>query len=266
MVENSTVQATILGIIQGISEFLPVSSSGHLIIASWLMSGKPLPLAVNTSLHFGTLLAVLVYFRRDWISIARKTSEKLIYKQSTFEADVLLPALMLGSVPAGLIGILWKDFIEDVFHHPLSVAIPLLIVGFLLWWIDRRFPSARNLRSFRLRDGLYIGLAQACALIPGVSRSGATISAGRLLGFDREGAAKFSFLLGTPAMGGAALLHLRDFIQIWHQPDFIAGVLSSFIVGCFAISFFLRFIKRFGFLPFALYRAIVAAVIVFLLL
>lgn len=261
MNEHSIIISIILGIVQGISEFLPISSSGHLILASWLMEGQPLSLAVNTALHFGTLLSVLTYFWRDWFQIALKTHNRIFFKKPSKESDVLLPALILGSVPAGVIGILGKNHIETLFHHPISVAVPLFVVGFILWWADKSSDSNRTIENISVRDGFIIGLAQACALVPGVSRSGATITAARLLKFDREQAARFSFLLGTPAMGGAALLHIKDFMASWNHPDFIAGVLCSFLVGCIAIRFFLGFIKKFGFLVFALYRAFIASVI-----
>ena len=261
MSEQSIFISIILGIVQGVSEFLPISSSGHLILASWLMEGKPLSLAVNTALHFGTLLSVLTYFWKDWYHIAIKTQARVFKGIASKESDILLPALILGSVPAGVIGILGKDQIERLFHHPLSVAVPLFLVGFILWWADKSSDATKGMEELSIRDGFLIGLAQACALIPGVSRSGATITAARLLSFNREQAARFSFLLGTPAMGGAAILHIKDFLASWNHPDFIAGVLCSFIVGCFAIRFFLRFIKTFGFLAFALYRAMIASAI-----
>ena len=193
-----------------------------------------------------------------------KTKSRLVTGEKSWESGVLLPALLLGSVPAAVIGLSARKQIEALFHNPLSVAVPLFLVGFLLWWVDKVAPSDRSLPELSLKDGVLIGLAQACALIPGVSRSGATITAARALGMDRSGAARFSFLLGTPAMGGAALLHWRDFLVSWHQPGFLLGVLTSFLVGCLAIRFFLGFIQKFGFLAFALYRAAVALCLIWL--
>ena len=265
MEQNSVLLSLLLGLVQGISEFLPISSSGHLILVSWFMDGKPLPLAVNTALHFGTLLSVLIYFWKDWLQLLLRTRDRIIYKKKSFEAGVLLPALILGSVPAGLLGILGRHQIVALFHNPLSVTAPLFLVGFILWYSDLKSPVNRSLPQLRIRDGIIIGLAQACALIPGVSRSGATIAAARFQGFDRDSAARFSFLLGTPAMGGAALLHIKDFLASWNDPAFISGVLCSFVVGCLTIRFFLAFIRKAGFLVFAIYRAILASVILYLL-
>ncbi|MFK7823651.1 MAG: undecaprenyl-diphosphate phosphatase [Oligoflexales bacterium] len=258
--------SAILGIIQGITEFLPVSSSAHLIFVSWLMEGKPLPLAVNTALHFGTLIAVLIYFWRDWLALINGSVATVFKGQKNFEGTTLLPALLLGSVPAGFVGILAKDQIEDIFHNPLSITLPLACVGFLLWFIDKRSSGSLSMQEMNVKMGIYIGFAQACALIPGVSRSGATISASRALGLSRDASARFSFLLGTPAMGGAALLHYKDFIASLGDPSFYIGIITSCVVGCLAIRFFLKFISRFGFLAFAIYRASLALLILIIYL
>lgn len=261
MKSDPDIISAILGMIQGLTEFLPVSSSGHLIFFSWLLKGKPIPLAVNASLHFGTLIAVLVYFWHDWFNIARGTYKKIVNREDSFESNFLLPALILGSVPAGVAGLLGKDLIEEVFHKPLSIVIPLLSVGYILWILDYKSPSGKSLKNMNIKDALLIGFAQAIALIPGVSRSGATISCARALGYERMAAARFSFLLGTPAMGGAALLHWKDFLASMGSSEFYIGIISSFLVGCCTIKFFLEFIKKFGFLVFALYRTALALLI-----
>lgn len=261
MTDNHTFIAFILGFVQGLSEFLPVSSSGHLILISWLFEGKPLSLTINIALHFGTLLSVLIYFRKDWAKLLTKSLARFFYRKRSFESDTLLPAILLGTLPAALLGISGKNLIESIFHHPLAVALPLFLVGFLLWMIDRKSPADRRLSSITIYEGLLVGFAQAFALIPGVSRSGATLCACRHLRFDRDSSAKFSFLLGAPAMAGAAILHLNDFLQVWNHPDFIVGVCTSFIVGCLTIKFFLHFIRRCGFLPFAIYRGFISLTI-----
>lgn len=258
---DPTSQAAILGIIQGLTEFLPVSSSGHLIVFSWILEGKPLPLAINVALHIGTTLAVLIYFWRDWLRIAQAGLRRLMHGERSHEADQILPALILGSLPAGVIGILWEDDIETIFHNPLSVAVPLAFVGILIWLSDKKAPTRRTLGDLKIKDALLIGCAQACALIPGVSRSGATIMTGRLLTFHREDAAKFSFLLGTPAMGGAMLLKMSDIAASSEHPSFFIGILVSFITGMLAIGFLLRFLRRFGFGIFAIYRICLAILI-----
>lgn len=261
MFESAIVQALILGIVQGIGEFLPISSSGHLIIVSWLMSGKPLPLTLNIALHIGTLLAVVVYFWRDWINILNALIARVTQGSTSYETSILLPGIIIGSIPAGIIGILWNDKIEQLFHNPASVVAPLAIVGIALWQIDKRWPSVKNAQNLTLLDCVLIGIGQACALLPGVSRSGATILTARLRGVDRESAARFSFMLGTPAMGGAAVLKYKELIASAGDPVFYIGTGVSFFTGILAIGFLLRFLKSFGFGIFAAYRTLLAALI-----
>ncbi len=252
------IQAIILGIVQGIGEFLPISSSGHLIIVSWLMSGKTLPLTLNIALHVGTLLAVLVYFWRDWLNIFKATLNRVFSNTKSYETSILLPGIILGSVPAGVIGLLWEDKIEQIFHNPLSVCAPLFFVGIALWQIDKRWPVTKTSNDLTILDCVLIGVGQACALIPGVSRSGATILTGRLRGIDRASAARFSFMLGTPAMGGAALLKYKQLFASASDPVFYVGTGVSFVTGLLAIGFLLRFLKSYGFGVFAAYRALLA--------
>lgn len=263
---SEALQAVILGIVQGIGEFLPISSSGHLIIASWLMSGKALSLTLNVALHVGTLLAVVVYFWRDWLLIARSLISRITSGNTSYETSILLPGILIGSVPAGVIGVLWNDDIERIFHNPLSVCLPLLVVGIALWMVDKKWPVTKSSSNLTILDCVLIGVGQACALIPGVSRSGATILTGRLRGVDRESAARFSFMLGTPAMGGAALLKYKDLIASSGDPIFYIGTAVSFVTGLLAIGFLLRFLRKFGFGIFAAYRAVLAAVIAYLVL
>ncbi len=183
----------------------------------------------------------------------------------SFESATLLPSLIIGSVPAGVIGILWQDDIERLFHNPTSTILPLAVVGILIWWVDKRCQSIRKLTDLRFLDSFLIGCAQASALIPGVSRSGATILVGRLLKFNKDDAARFSFLLGTPAMAGAALLNHHEILQSVYDPIFYVGFLSSCFVGMFAIGFLLRFIQTYSFLAFAIYRVVLAGLIALLL-
>ncbi|MDD9951089.1 MAG: undecaprenyl-diphosphate phosphatase [Zetaproteobacteria bacterium] len=250
----------LLGVIQGIAEFLPISSSGHLVIASWLMSGQPLPLAFNTALHFGTLLAVVSYFFTDWWGLLwgmRSAQPQQVRQRSR----TLFLALVVGSFPAAVLGLGLKDFIEQHLHHPWVVAFPLAGVGVLMWWVDRKAPACKTMADMTLASGWWIGVAQAMALIPGVSRSGATLTCARGCGFDRESAARFSFLLGTPAMLGASLLQYREMMLYFTDPTFVWGVLVSALTGLAAIRFFLQYIQRINFVWFALYRVGMALLI-----
>lgn len=267
MDENTFVaHAVILGILQGLTEFLPVSSSAHLIVVSTFMDGKTLPLALNVALHVGTLGAVIIYFWRDWWQLAICCWRRVTKGQKSFESDTLLPGIIIGSIPAGVIGLLWNDVIEAYFHHPATVIAPLAIVGVLLWWIDKRQPAGKPMHGLTISDAFLIGCGQALALIPGVSRSGATIITGRMRGLAREDAAKFSFMLGTPAMFGAALLKRDELLASASDPVFIYGTLTALLSGCAAIAVFLRFLRRFGFGAFAIYRVALAAVILALVL
>lgn len=251
----------VLGIVQGITELLPVSSSAHLIVVSSWMSGKSLPLALNVALHLGTVLAVLLYFYQDWLAMARATTRRLTTGTRSFGSDRLLPALVLGSVPAGVVGLLFHKIIEEKLHHPAMVAAPLAGVGLLLWWTDKKSHSDRQLDDLSIKDGILIGFAQMMALIPGVSRSGATIIAGRLLRFARPDAARFSFLLGTPAMLGAAVLEMRAISDHLHDPVLYSGTAVSFLSGWLAIGFLMKYVRNNGFFWFMVYRCFLAALI-----
>ena len=257
------LQAILLGIVQGLTEFLPVSSSAHLIISSYFLNGQSLPLTFNVALHFGTALAVLIYFWRDWFQISKMSYLRVIKNQSSFESSVLVPCLILGCVPAAVVGKLFEEPIEKYFHNPLSVTAPLIIVGFLLWWFDKKSLQTKSIQNMTLKDSLIIGLAQCLALIPGVSRSGSTIMMGRILQFDRVSAAKYSFLLGTPIIFGAALLKSKAIINSGiNHSEFVAGIVVSFISGLIAIKILMVIVQKYSFIWFALYRTALALTII----
>lgn len=250
----SITHSIILGVLQGIAEFLPISSSAHLIVASSALGGRTMPLTMTVALHLGTLGAVLVYFWKDWINLAQALWERISKGKKSFESDRLFPGLILGSIPAAFFGLMWEEQIESYFHNPLSVVLPMAAVGIALWLIDKKAPATRGLKDISLRDSFLIGIGQACALIPGFSRSGSTILAARLLKIGREDAARYSFLLGTPAMGGAALLEAKRMMALGGDPALYAGIAASMLTGCICIGFLLRFLRRFGFFAFAVYR------------
>ncbi len=256
------MESILLGAIQGITEFLPISSSAHLLIMSWILDGKTLPLSLNVALHVGTLTAVVAYFWRDWRRLILVALRICLGRAVDANDRRLLICLILGSIPAGVIGLLFHKQIEAVFHQtPFTTVAPLALFGLLLWWVDKRAPSKLTVLDVNWRHALIVGFAQAVALIPGSSRSGMTMTAGRWLGFQRGEAARFSFLLGTPAMGGAALLESRSIAASIDDPVFYLGFSSSLIVGLLTISFLLRYVRRFGFLAFAVYRVILAGIL-----
>jgi len=254
--------AIILGILQGIAEFLPISSSAHLIVASSALGGRTMPLTMTVALHLGTLGAVLVYFWRDWLNLAQALLARLFKGKKSFESDRLFPGLILGSIPAAFFGLMWEDQIETYFHNPLSVVLPIALVGIGLWLVDKKSPSTRSIKDISWLDAFLIGIGQACALIPGFSRSGSTILTARLLKIRREDAARYSFLLGTPAMGGAALLEAKKILALAADPALYIAIATSLVTGCLCIGFLLRFLRRFGFFAFAVYRLAFAIAVV----
>lgn len=259
----SFFESALLGILQGLTEFLPISSSAHLIVMSWLQGGKPLPLSLNVSLHLGTLLAIVFFFWRDWLDLAVKTVDRIFRGKRSFQSDVLLPGLVLGTIPAAIVGGLWEHRIEELFHHPQSVILPLVIVGIALWWTDRQSASDKSFTQVSIKDALVMGCFQTLALVPGVSRSGITILGARLLKISREDAAKFSFMLGCPAMAGAVVLKLKAIIASSADPIFYIGTVVSAIVGAMAMKFLLAFLKKYGFGWFAVYRILFACLIMY---
>lgn len=252
--------SVVLGIIQGLAEFLPISSSGHLIIVSTMLQGQPLSMALEVALHVGTLAALLIYFWRDWVDLLQGSLLTLKEKKLNPRSQMVIN-IIVGTIPAGIIGKLFEHQIEGFFStRPILVCFPLIIVGLLLWWVDRKAKIHRKMMEFTPKHGFLVGLAQACALFPGTSRSGSTIIACRLLGLDRSDAARFSFLLGIPVMGGAALLKADEILASIHLPEFYVGMLVSAVTGWLVIGFLMRYLRTYGFGVFAVYRVVLALV------
>jgi undecaprenyl-diphosphatase len=252
-------QAAILGLIQGLSEFLPISSSAHLALAHWLTGwGDPATdVPFDVALHLGTLVAVLAYFRSDWIALARG-SWASIERRAVSPELVRLGILVLATLPAVVLGLLFKERFEAMHDWPLLMVATLAGVGLLLFTLDRHPSGTKDEPG--AGSGFLIGVAQALALVPGVSRSGITMAAGLGLGLTRPAAARFSFLLSTPAILGAAVLHARELLA--GDPLVLAaGFVAAALSGYFAIGFLMRHLTRVGFLPYAVYRIALAAVI-----
>jgi undecaprenyl-diphosphatase len=255
------LQALILGIIQGLTEFLPISSSGHLIVVPDLLGWEEHDLTFDVALHVGTFAAVLAYFRRDWLrffrSFLRDASEHGMALAHFRPDSRLLLLLALGSLPAGVVGIVFGDAIEDNPRGVALVASMLIAVGALMWVAEMRGRRSEGLESVGLGRAMLIGAAQAVALIPGTSRAGITISAGLFAGMTREAAARFSFLLATPAIAGAALVELPDLFSNSSDTGTLpvaVGTLSSAAVGFVAIWFLLRFLQTNSLRVFVVYR------------
>lgn len=251
-------QAIMMGIIQGLGEFLPISSSGHLVLAPWLFDWQVPGLTFDIALHMGTLLAVVLYFWKDWIKLFRAA---LTGKDK--ENRRIFWFLVVASLPAAVMGFLFKDIIENILRSPLIVGVMLIVFGIFLYLADRT-SQIRRLDSLTLQDALLIGMAQALALVPGVSRSGVTMTAARMFSYTREEAARFSFLLSTPVIFGAGVLEISNMNLGEINLPFLMGVLASGIVGLLCISFLMKFLKRCSFNIFVGYRILLGITIILL--
>ena len=259
----STLQAAILGLVQGLGEFLPISSSAHLVLIPWLFKWNDPGLTFDIALHIGTLIAVAIYFWKYWLKLITKG---LTDVRST--EGKLFWYLVAATIPGAVVGFLLEKKAETIFREPILIATMLILLGVLLYWADRRGVKHIEMNRITFRTSLFIGLSQALAIIPGVSRSGITMTMGLLMGLTREGAARFSFLLAAPIIFGAALVKLPFLIS---NPsiitiNFIIGILVSFVIGIFSIGFLLRYVQTNNFLPFAWYRFILGSLVIVIVL
>ena len=260
------LQAIVLGIIQGLSEFLPISSSAHLTLAPWLLGWEDPGLAFDVALHFGTLLAVLWYFRMEWLTLIKAAFGIITTGRVETPEKRRVVYLIIATIPGAIGGLMLQSRAESAFRSPQIIAIALIIMGALLWIVDKYVDQRRILGEMRWIDSLLIGLSQVIALIPGVSRSGSTITTGRLLKFDRQSAAMFSFLMSMPIIAAAVVLKGPEVLRGGGLgPELIVGVLASAISGWLAISVLLRYVTRHSYGIFALYR-ILLGVMVFVVL
>lgn len=273
-------QAAVIGLLQGLTEFIPVSSSAHLELAPWIAGWTDTrvigSLAFDVFLHLGTLLALLVYFGRDWLRYLGAIVASIRERRIRNDRDRRLAwLLVIATVPAAIIGFVGQDFIDRVLHGDsdavrLAIAAFLAIGGLALWIADRIGSRNRRLADLSTANALTIGLSQALALLPGISRSGATITAGLALGLNRESAARFSFLLATPITLGAGLVGARKLFEQPLSGNEWAAVAVGFVVaaasGLFAIGFLLTWLRTRSVLAFSLYRLAFAALIVVLVI
>lgn len=252
-------QSVVLGLVQGLGEFLPISSSAHLVLVPWLFGWKDPGLTFDIALHAGTLIAVVLYFWRDWLNLISKGLTKPKEREGK-----LFWYLVLATIPGAAFGYLLEHKAETVFRNPVLIAFMLIILGALLYFADRKSKKQIDLKHISLRISFLIGLSQALAIIPGVSRSGITMTAALALGMTREGAARFSFLLSAPIIFGAAVIKIPKIIANPSVIDapFIVGMAVACISGLAAIGFLLRYVQTKTFLPFVWYRFILGAVVV----
>lgn len=264
----TTLQIIVLAVVQGLTEFLPISSSGHLVLVPAFAGWSDQGLLFDVAVHMGSLAAVCIYFRSDIAGLFRGGLQVVTGRVHEPQARLAL-AIALGTVPAALAGLAFAGWIEQNLRSPSVVVITLSAFGILMALADRYGSRERNITDVTLRDALVIGVAQAMALVPGTSRSGITITAGRILGLARQDAARFSFLLSAPVIllaGGYKFLSLvLDGVTIaWAELGL--GIVVSGIVAYLSIEFFMRFVSTIGLLPFAVYRLLLAGVIVYVLL
>jgi len=269
------LQAIFLGIVQGLTEFLPVSSSGHLLLGQYFLGldQQRFGLSFDAAIHTGTVLAVVTYFWRDLINMALAFARSLGRRGSDRFADPdarMAYLVIAATIPAGVIGLLFEDFFETAVRSPWIVVFNLVLVGALFIVGENVGRKNRQASKLTLREAVGIGLAQACALVPGISRSGATITLGLFLGLRRDQAARFSFLMSVPITTAAALLSLQNAASEGMDPQkalmFVVGSLSAAVVGYLAIRFLLTYLNRHSLRVFAYYRFGLAAVVAVLLL
>jgi len=269
----SILQAIVLGLVQGATEFAPVSSSGHLILVPWIfgwaaIGDADLQKTFDVALHMGTLIGALIYFRADVARYAAAWSRSLRARRLSTPDERIAWALFVGTIPGAIAGALFENVIQKKLGAPWLIAVMLVAFGLLLVFVDRRSRSDRAFGTIGPKEGLLLGTAQGLALQPGVSRSGATITAARAMGLDRESAARFSFLLSLPIIAGAGAYKAVDLAQTGlqgHAGEFVAGMVASAISGFVVIWGLLRYLRRHDFTIFLWYRVAAAALVVILI-
>ncbi|NLH26908.1 MAG: undecaprenyl-diphosphatase UppP [Syntrophomonadaceae bacterium] len=251
-------QSVVMGLVQGLGEFLPISSSAHLVLVPWFFNWLDPGLTFDIALHIGTLIAVIAYFWRDWVKLIMGAFQGTKSKEGR-----LFWYLVLATIPGAIMGLLLEEKAETVFRNPVLIAVMLIVLGVILYWADRKGRKLTDVNNISLGQSLMIGISQALAIIPGVSRSGITMTTGLLLGLTREGAARFSFLLSAPVIFGAGLIKVPDILAnpgMINTP-FLIGMLVSALSGAASIGFLLKYVQKKNFLPFVWYRFLLGAVV-----
>lgn len=257
-------QSLILGVIQGLTELLPISSSGHLDIIPWILgwtNSEAFNIAFegfDVALHFGTLLAIGIFFFKDWIKLIKGGFNQVFKKENTKEGKMFW-YIVAATLPGGILGLILDKFVGDGLKQPLIIATALIIMGIILYIVDKKAKTNTKYEQMTFKQTFLIGLSQCLAFIPGVSRSGITMTTGRAMEVERESVAKYSFMLSAPIVLAATILKLKDFV---FSIPFFVGILASFIVGILVIKFLLNYLKKGSFKIFAIYRVIFGIVII----
>ena len=267
----SIIQAIILGIVQGLTELLPISSSAHLNLFPWLFNWGEMSPSFDVALHIGTLFAILVFFFYDWIALIKGGYKQVVKKEKSTEGKIFW-YIVIATIPAGILSLVLDKIseklievasntlkIEQLLVEMILIAIALIVMGIILYIVDKKSKSDIKYKDITLKQSVLISISQAiAAAFPGVSRSGITMTVGRKMGIDRESVAKYSFLLSTPIVAAAALYEMKHFV---FDLSFFVGVITSFIVGLFVIKFLLNYLKKGSFKIFAIYRVVLGIII-----
>lgn len=262
-----SVQAIILALVQGFTEFLPISSSAHLILPSELLGWEDQGLAFDVAVHVGTLVAIVLYFRKELISLANAWCVSIVKRELSAEGR-LAWLIVLATIPAGFSGLVFGDYIEGELRSTQVIATTTTVFALVLLAADRYGKRARGLPSIGWKDAVLIGLSQALALVPGTSRSGITMTAALVLGFSRDAAARFSFLLSVPLIAAAGLLKGNELVATGSDHDWLmvsVGAGVAFLSAYACIHLFLKVLEKIGFMPFVIYRLLLGCVLFFLL-
>ena len=257
------IQGIILGIVQGLTEFLPISSSGHLNVFPWLFNWEMLSDGMDVALHIGTLLALVIFFFKDWLSLIKAGYKKVVKKEDSKEGKIFW-YLVIATIPAGILSLVLDKISEKIIGDDINfqmaiIAITLIVMGILLYIADKKSKSTTNYENLSLKQSILIGASQAiAAAFPGVSRSGITMTTARFLKVDRESAAKFSFMLAMPITLAAVVFDLTNFT---FDIAIILGILASFITGVIVIKFLMNYLKKGSFKIFAIYRIVFGVII-----
>lgn len=255
---NNVLHAIILGIVQGLTEFLPISSSAHLYAIPRLFNWEAIG-DFDVALHAGTLLAIVIFFFKDWLKLFVGGYKKVIKKEDSFDGRMFW-YLVFATIPGGIIGFILDKFCGDFLTNHIVIGIALIVMGILLYVVDKNSKNDIDYENMNFKQTQIIGWSQALAFIPGVSRSGITMTTGRLLGIKRESVARYTFLLSTPIVFAATIFKLGDFV---FNVAFFAGVFASFVVGLFVIKFLLDYLRKGDFKWFAIYRIIAGLIVLF---
>jgi undecaprenyl-diphosphatase len=262
------IEVIVLGIVQGLTEFLPISSTAHLALVPWLFGWKDPGLAFDIALHVGTLVAILVYFFRDWVQVIAQGFGARVDGDPVLSRNRMLLWLMaIGTLPVGIAGLIFGEQAETTWRSPTVIGVMMIIIAGVIWWAERVGRRQKDLGQLTPLDAVAIGAAQALSIVPGTSRSGITIAAGLFRNFDRRAAARFSFLLSAPAVGAAAAKDFYDLVKDGGIPPemrsaLLVGIIVSGITGVLVIQFFMNFLRKNTLQFFIAYRVIFGIIII----